>query len=203
MPALQGLFVTGTDTHVGKTVVAACLVRAFAADYWKPVQSGLISADDSATVLQLAGVSADRVHPCFYGLQAPLAPHEAARREGIQIVLDHFRLPKSDRPVVVEGAGGVLVPLNEQHLMIDLMVHLSLPVILVARSSLGTINHTLLSLAALRNRGLMVLDVIMNGPSNPANRVALENHGRISVKELPWVNPVDAAAIASMTSFLA
>ncbi len=191
----HGLFVTGTDTNVGKTVVAACLVQAFAADYWKPVQSGLTLSDDSARVMQLTGVSTDRVHHSLYGLQAPLAPHEAAHREGIQIVLNHFRLPRSERLIVVEGAGGVLVPLNEKHFMIDLMERLSLPIIIVARSSLGTINHTLLSLSVLRNRGLTVSAVIMNGPPNPANRIALEKYGRVTVNVLPWVCNLDAKSI--------
>ncbi len=202
MCASHGLFVTGTDTNVGKTVVAACLVMAFAADYWKPIQSGRVFSDDSATIKNLTGVSSDRVHPSLYCLQAPLAPHEAARLEGIQIVLDSFRLPRSERPIVVEGAGGVLVPLNEKHLIIDLIEHLSLSIVLVARSGLGTINHTLLSLAALRDRGLSVSAVIMNGPANPANRIALEKYGRITVNELPWVYHLDAISITSLMSIM-
>lgn len=198
----QGLFITGTDTNVGKTVVAACLVRALAADYWKPVQSGLVISDDTTTVIRLAGVSADRVHPSVYRLQAPLSPHEAARREGIRIALDRFRLPRSARPVVVEGAGGVLAPLNDCYLMIDLIARLGLPVVLVVRSSLGTINHSLLSLAALRGRGLWVLGIIMNGPPDQTNRVALEKYSRIPVKELPQVDQLDTTAVVTLACTL-
>ena len=153
---MRGLFVTGTGTDVGKTVVAACLVRALDADYWKPIQSGLAAADDAAEIDRLTGLPPARNHPFVYALQAPLSPHEAARREGVVIDLDRFHLPRTERPLVVEGAGGLLVPLNRDCLMIDLIARLGLPVVLVGLSGLGTINHTLLSLEALRRRGLPV-----------------------------------------------
>ncbi len=197
-----GLFVTGTGTDVGKTVAAACLVRALDADYWKPVQSGLADADDAAEVARLTGLPPARIHPFTYALQAPLSPHEAARREGVSIDMDRFSLPATGRPLVVEGAGGLLVPLNRDALMIDLIARLGLPVVLVGPSGLGTINHTLLSLEALRRRGLPVLGVILNGPSNPANRAAIEWHGRIPVRELPRIDPLDADAVASQAAGL-
>ncbi|KAF0119136.1 MAG: bioCD [Rhodospirillaceae bacterium] len=198
----HGVFVTGTDTGVGKTVIAAALVRAWGGVYWKPVQSGLTEDDDSATVARLANIPADRICPCLYALRAPASPHEAARREGIRIVLDRFSLPRVRSPLVVEGAGGLFVPLNEHHDMIDLMARLGVPVVLVARSGLGTLNHTLLSLMALRDRGLTVWGVVMNGPSNPDNRTTLENRGRVPVKEIPRVACVDAAAIVAFARVL-
>ncbi|MBF0130500.1 MAG: dethiobiotin synthase, partial [Alphaproteobacteria bacterium] len=165
-------------------------------------QSGLADADDAAEVARLTGLPPARIHPFTYALQAPLSPHEAARREGVSIDMDRFSLPATGRPLVVEGAGGLLVPLNRDALMIDLIARLGLPVVLVGPSGLGTINHTLLSLEALRRRGLPVLGVILNGPSNPANRAAIERHGQIPVRELPRMDPLDADAVASQAAGL-
>ena len=160
------MFVTGTDTGVGKSYVAALLTVGLEASYWKPVQSG---ADADADWLRrVTGLPAERVLPETYRLCAnPLSPHEAARREGVQIEMSRFALPKQKR-LIVEGAGGVMVPLDDQHLMVDLMVALGLPVVVVARSELGTINHTLLTLDQLRRRGCPLLGVVVNGPFQPS-----------------------------------
>jgi dethiobiotin synthase len=197
---MTGVFVTGTDTGIGKTVASACLVRAWGAGYWKPVQTGIVTGDDdTATVAMLAGLAADRTVPSAYALQAPLSPHAAAELESVVIRLDAIALPTRPRPLVVEGAGGVFVPLNERDLMIDLMARLALPVVLVARSTLGTINHTLLSLAALRARALPVAGVILSGPPNAGNRAAIEHFGQVRILvELPRVDPLDAAAVAHL-----
>lgn len=181
-----GVFVTGTDTGVGKTMVAAWLVRSWQAEYWKPVQSGTREGWDAHVIRQAAPGAV--IHPSTHALPEPLSPHEAARLAGIEICLDDFHLPArlSNRPLVVEGAGGVLVPLNATHMMADLMVELDLPVLVVARSGLGTINHTLLTLEALRHRSLPVAGVVLNGPPNPANRDAIERFGKVRViAELP------------------
>lgn len=196
---MRGVFVTGTDTEVGKTVVSAWAVRSWRADYWKPVQSGSDDGTDAEEIRRLAEIDAARIHPSTYVLRAPLSPHEAARRENEWIRLRAFRLPETDRPLVVEGAGGVLVPLNEKDLMIDLMARLALPVLVVARSTLGTINHTLLTLAALRRKGLEVAGVVMNGPANPANREAIEHYGRTRVlAELPPLGGATPEALAAL-----
>jgi dethiobiotin synthetase/malonyl-CoA O-methyltransferase len=176
---MTGLFVTGTDTGVGKTMVAAWLVRSWQADYWKPVQSGTLDGRDADVIRQVAPEAA--VHASAYELSAALSPHEAARLEGVTIGLDALHLPPSRRPLVVEGAGGALVPLNERDLMVDLMARLGLPVLVVARSGLGTINHTLLTIEAIRRRGLTIAGVVMNGPPNPANRRAIELFGDVLV----------------------
>ena len=172
------IFVTGTDTDVGKSYVAALLTVGLAATYWKPVQSG--SEADTDWLRQVTGLPADRVWPESYRLRAPLSPHEAARREGVHIDMDQFKLPEQER-LVVEGAGGVMVPLNDKHLMVDLIVDLALPVLVVARSELGTINHTLLTLDQLRRRGCELLGVVVNGPSNEANCRAIADYGKVSV----------------------
>lgn len=199
---MRGVFVTGTDTGVGKTLVSAVLARAWDADYWKPAQTGLAEeAGDTATVAALAGLRPDRLHPPRHAFAAPLSPQAAAALEGAQVALSDFRLPETDRPLVVEGAGGVLVPLNERELMIDLIARLGLPAVVAARSTLGTINHTLLTLEALRARRIGVLGVVLNGPPSPGNRAAIEAFGKIPVlMQLPPLAEVDAAAIQSLAA---
>ncbi len=190
---MTGVFVTGTDTDVGKTVVAAWLASNWQAEYWKPVQSGMVDGSDSACVAALAPGTV--IHPSAYTLQAPLSPHEAARHENLRIELAAITPPATTAPLVVEGAGGVLVPLNDTELMIDLIAHLGLPALVVARSTLGTINHTLLTLEALARRSLPVLGVVLNGPPSPANHQAIERFGggvRV-LAELPHLAAVNSA----------
>jgi len=178
-------------------------VRAWQASYWKPVQSGTADGDDdTATVVRLATPA--RHAPPAYMLRAPLSPHAAAALEGIAIDVDRLAaLPALPAPLVVEGAGGVLVPLTDRQLMIDLMARLALPVVLVARSGLGTINHTLLSLMALRARGLAIAGVVLNGPPNPGNRAAIQSYGAIRViAELPPADPLDAEAVTRLAALL-
>ena len=194
---MRGVFVTGTDTGIGKTLVAAWLTHHWRADYWKPVQTGAAEDSDSATVARLA--PAARIHPPAYVFQAPLSPHEAARREQARIELSALNLPDTTAPLVVEGAGGIMVPLNEVALSVDFMAQLGLPVLVVARSGLGTINHTLLTLEALRRRRLPVLGVVMNGQRNPANRQAIEHFGAVPVwAELQPLPAVAAATVAGL-----
>lgn len=180
------IFVTGTGTDVGKTVVSAWLCWHFRADYWKPVQAGLAPASDSETVSQLSGA---RCHPEIYRLPLAASPHHAAVHARQPILLSRLTPPPAEQ-LVVEGAGGVLVPLNEHARMIDLMAQLSYPIILVAHSGLGTINHTCLSIEALRARRLPLLGVIMSGPPHPENRKAIERYGQAPVlAELPHSTP--------------
>jgi dethiobiotin synthetase len=179
----RGFFITGTDTNVGKTVVAAWAALHLRAEYWKPVQAGADPETDSDTVRRLSGAT---THPETYVLPDPLSPHEAARRAGIRIALEDFVLPSTQAPLIVEGAGGLLVPLNEEAFVIDLAAGLALPVLLVARSTLGTINHTLLSLEALRRRNLEIAGVVINGPPSAHNRAAIEAYGQVrTIAELP------------------
>ncbi len=207
-PLRRGVFVTGTDTGIGKTMVSACLVRAWSAEYWKPLQTGLDDdPGDSATVRILAGLPAHRLHPPAAELRASLSPEDAAAREGVAIGvvpgLPPPLVPGSDPPLVVEGAGGVLVPVTADTLVADLIAGLGLPAILVARSTLGTINHTLLSLEALRRRGVPVAGVVLNGPVSPGNRSAIERHGAVRVlAEIPTEDRVDAAAVERLAALM-
>jgi dethiobiotin synthase len=193
---LQGFFVTGTDTDVGKTVVSAWLLTHLDALYWKPVQAGTEPETDSMTVRRLAGITGDRILPEAYVLPEAIAPHEAARRAGVTIDMAKLEAPATDRLLIVEGAGGLLVPLTDTDYVIDLAAELHLPVILVARSTLGTINHTLLSIEALRRRGLPLAGVVINGPETPHNRTAIERYGEVNViAEIPWLPELTRASL--------
>ncbi|MGC2331137.1 MAG: dethiobiotin synthase [Candidatus Acidiferrales bacterium] len=176
-------FVTGTDTGVGKTVVSALLCAALDAIYWKPIQTGTREGADRPTVMRLAGLPRERTAPEAYRFAPPVSPHLAARCAGVHIDLRKIKMPRiaPHENLIAEGAGGALVPINETQLMTDLMRHLGLPVLLVTRTTLGTINHTLLSLAALRAARLDVRGVIMTGKPNRDNREAIERYGRVAV----------------------
>ena len=196
---MQGFFVTGPDTDVGKTVVSAWLLTHLDALYWKPVQAGAEPETDAVTVRRLAEISEDRTLPEAYVLLEAIAPHEAARREGIAIDMAKLEAPATDRLLVVEGAGGLLVPLTGTDYVIDLAAQLHLPVILVARSTLGTINHTLLSIEALRRRGLPLAGVVVNGPETPHNRAAIERYGEVNViAEIPWLPELTRASLQAI-----
>ncbi len=183
-------FVAGTDTGVGKTVVAAILTAGLGGIYWKPVQSGLDGVADTERVRRLTGLGETHFAPETYRLRHPLSPHAAAELEGVRIELDRFQLPTHpSSTLIVEGAGGIMVPLSQEHTMLDLMKCFHLPVLLVARSALGTINHTLLSVEQLRRHGLELLGVVLNGPRNHSNRQAIEQHGQVPV--LAQIEPME------------
>jgi dethiobiotin synthase len=186
MDAMRGLFVTGTDTGIGKTAVSAALaIRFRGAGYWKPVQTGYPEDDDTRDVVALA---APVIHRAGVRLPRPLSPHLSARLAGQPIDFDSLvdLAPRDPRPWIVEGAGGVLVPLDDTHLIIDLIAALALPALIVARSTLGTINHTLLTVEALRARAIPIAGAVLVGEPNPENRAAVERFGGIAVAgEMP------------------
>ncbi len=201
---MRGVFVTGTDTGIGKTVVAATLVSAFRRDravgYWKPIQTGIESDDDTAEVAKLANCAAEEICEEGIRLERPLSPHLSARLAGRQIrVADLVEMKTRlalDRFWVIEGAGGLLVPLNDQEMMADLIRVIGLPVVVAARSGLGTINHTLLTVEALRRRDIDVAGVVAVGEPNPENRQAIETYGQVRVlAEAPKLSSIDPDTI--------
>jgi dethiobiotin synthetase/malonyl-CoA O-methyltransferase len=179
----KGFFITGTDTNAGKTVLSALLCAALPGRYWKPIQTGAREDSDRRQVQSWAGLESDHLLPEAYLFDDPVSPHLAAQREGREIALAHIVLPAehSTLPLIAEGAGGVMAPVNSREFMIDLMRHLALPVVLAARSTLGTINHTLLSVQCLRNAGLPIIGVVMIGPPDCDNRKAIEHYGKVQV----------------------
>jgi dethiobiotin synthetase len=195
----KAFFVTGIGTEVGKTVTSAFLQLALDADYWKPVQAGDLDFGDRDRVRSWTGLPADRYHPERFRLHTPASPHYAARVDGVDIQLTDFTLPDSgDRPLLVEGAGGLLVPLNEQDTMLDLVRHLDLPVILVSRHYLGSINHTLLSVEVLRGRGCKLCGIIFSGGGNPESARIIEKLSGVPIlAELPEMEEVSRDALHS------
>lgn len=197
---MPGFFVTGTDTEVGKTLASAWLLTQLDAVYWKPIQAGTAPTTDSATVQHLAELPASRILPEAYLLPEPMAPHESARRANIVLDMEKIKLPLQDKLVVVEGAGGLMVPIAGGAFMIDLADSLELPIILVARSTLGTINHTLLSLEAIRRRGLPFAGVVISGPETPYNRAAIERFGQVDViAEIPFLETINRETLKAIT----
>lgn len=181
----ERIFVTGTDTGVGKTVVSTILARGLGAYYWKPVQTGEIR--DAEFVGRWIGT--ERIIPEAHCFPAPLSPHAAAQLAGERICVDEIlqSQPSSNIPLVIEGAGGVLVPLNAKERLVDLMKALAAPVVVVARTSLGTINHTLLTLEALRRRSIEIHSVVLIGRPNVDNFRAIEKFGEVRVLgPIPW-----------------
>ncbi|KXV55293.1 dethiobiotin synthase [Acetobacter tropicalis] len=205
-PPRAGVFITGTDTGVGKTFVSACLVKAWEALYWKPLQSGLAEeAGDTPTILSLTHCAPEDCLPPAGAFQAPLSPEAAARAEGVTIdpASLALRMQEPERPMVVEGAGGLMVPATETLMMCDLAAQWGLPVVLVARSGLGTLNHTLLSLEALRQRGIAVAGVVLNGPLNPANRETITEKGKVRIlAEISFQADVSAQSVEGIAQTL-
>ena len=201
---LRGLFVTGTDTNVGKTAVAAALILRYrelgTLKYWKPIQTGIEQDDDTATVQRL-GCHESEVFAPGIRLHRPLAPYLAAELKGTRITIPDLQACVGEEPEsvrwVAEGAGGSLVPINDFEFMTDLMIHLGMPVLIVARTSLGTINHTLMTLEVLRSRTLNVAGVVLVGEANPNNRDAIERFGQVQVLgEMPVFPKLTAEALA-------
>lgn len=183
--------ITGTDTGIGKTVFAAALTEALGASYWKPVQSGLEEETDSVAVQRLAHIAPDRILPEAYRLWTPASPHLSARIDGVTIDPDILQVPDIDRPLVIEGAGGLLVPLTDDALFADLFARWRLPVILCARTGLGTINHTLLSLEAMRRRSIDVSGVAFIGPEEAVTQETIARMGQVrSLGRLPFIDPL-------------
>jgi dethiobiotin synthetase len=191
------IVVGGTDTEIGKTVFAAGLADLLGANYWKPIQAGLEGDTDSEIVAQLGGLSEDRIMPERYRLRTPASPHHAADLDGVRIAVEALEMPESGaRPLVIEGSGGLLVPLNRTTLYIDVFASWRVPIVLCARTALGTINHSLLSVEALRNRKLDILGIAFIGDSNPeSERIICEIGGVRRLGRLPMLSPLTTSTL--------
>jgi dethiobiotin synthetase len=190
------LIVTGTDTGIGKTVFAAGLAGALDGVYWKPVQAGLEEETDRAVVLRLSGLSPERILPEVYRLKTPASPHLAAERDGIVIDPDALVLPASDRSLVVEGAGGLRVPLTRRVTYIDVMARWQAQVVLCARTTLGTINHSLLSIEALRARNIPIAGIAFIGDANQESERIIVELGQVhNLGRLPYLDPLTGPSL--------
>jgi len=178
---MKRIFITGNGTDIGKTVISAIITEALQADYWKPVQAGELDNTDTMKVKQLVSNSKTVFHPERFKLHQPLSPHAAAEIDGVKIQLKDFSLPNTDNHLIIEGAGGLMVPLNNQILIADLISYLDVSVILVSRNYLGSINHTLLTIQELRRREIPVLGIVFNGIHTPQSENFIHQYTKLRV----------------------
>jgi dethiobiotin synthetase len=195
------IIVTGTDTGIGKTVFAAGLTRLLDGYYFKPVQAGLTDETDTTVVQRLSALPAKRMLPEIWRLTTPASPHLAAERDGVIIGPAALELPELDRPLIVEGAGGLMVPLTRDVLYIDVFATWRAPVVLCARTALGTLNHTLLSLEALQGRGIPILGIALIGDAHTDNERTLREMGRVPILgTLPLLDPLTPQSLGKAFS---
>lgn len=175
----QTYIVAGIGTEIGKTVISAILTKALKADYWKPIQSGDLDQGDAYWIQQWVKHPELTIWPSTFRLTQPLSPHTAAEIDGVSISLHQFQKPASSKNLVIELAGGLMVPINDHETNLDLIKQLDAPVILVSKNYLGSINHTLLSFEILQKRGIPVLGIIFNGPENPSGEKFILNYTQL------------------------
>lgn len=198
----ERIFVSGIGTDVGKTIASAILMKYYQADYWKPIQAGDLANSDTHKVAKLAG-SAHSYFPETFQLTQPLSPHAAAKHDKLDIRLKDFRIPKTDKTLIIEGAGGLMVPLNQNDLLIDLIKFLSLEVVIVSKHYLGSINHTLLSYSALQAYQIPVLGIIFNGEELPETESLILNYtGWKKLFSIPQLNSVNEQTITDFAKSL-
>lgn len=196
-------FVTGIGTGIGKTVASAVLTEKLNADYWKPIQSGDLDQSDSLTVESLISNSKTVIHPETYRLTQPLSPHLSAKLDGIEISLEEFTLPQTEHDLIVEGAGGLMVPLNNKDLILDLIVHLGLETIVVSSNYLGSINHTLLTIAVLKQHNIKIKGILFCGEENIESQDYILNYTKLSfLGRIPQLKNLDKNSIKEATQHI-
>ncbi|MDP1746590.1 MAG: dethiobiotin synthase [Bacteroidota bacterium] len=173
---MKRFFVTGIGTDVGKTIASAILVESLHADYWKPIQAGDLDNTDTMKVRSLISNTRSKFHPETYQLTKQMSPHAAAEADGIKINIDTLALPITSNSLIIEGAGGLMVPLNDEFLVIDLIQKLKVEVIIVSSNYLGSINHTLLTVEALKSRNIPIAGIIFNGRSTKTSEEYILNY---------------------------
>ncbi|MGM9476016.1 dethiobiotin synthase [Pedobacter sp. GSP4] len=190
-------FITGIGTGIGKTLISAILTEKLKADYWKPIQSGDLDSSDSKTISSLISNTQTFIHPESYRLTQPLSPHLSARLDGIQIDLNNITIPVTQNNLIVEGAGGLMVPLNESELIVDLIKKLDVEVILISQNYLGSINHTLLSVNLLKQYHIPIKGIIFNGDENAeTERYIVQYSNAKKLGHVPHLNQIDQEQIA-------
>lgn len=197
------IFITGIGTGIGKTIVSAILVEKLKADYWKPIQSGDLDSSDTLSVKKLISNQSSVFHPEAYRLTQPFSPHKSAAIDGITIQPTEIIAPKTNNTLIIEGAGGLMVPLNDAFLMIDLIKQLDAEIILVSRNYLGSINHTLLSVYALKQYGIPLKGIIFNGPKDVSSTEYILNYtGAVDLGHIPEYNTIDKSEIIEAGGYI-
>lgn len=185
-------FITGIGTGIGKTLLSAILTEKLKADYWKPIQSGDLDTSDSITVGNLIANTQTVIHPESYRLTQPLSPHLSARLDGVDIDLNRINMPLTYNNLIIEGAGGLMVPLNENELIIDLIKKLEVEVILVSQNYLGSINHTLLSVSLLKQYQIPIKGIIFNGDENKETERYIQQYSQVkALGHVPQLSHID------------
>ena len=203
MPEKDHFFITGIGTGIGKTIVSAILVEKLKADYWKPIQSGDLDNSDSLYVKSLISNKQSKIHSEAYRLNQPFSPHKSAAIDGIMIDPEHIAPPKTNNALIIEGAGGLMVPLNKQFLMIDLIKKLNVPVILVSQYYLGSINHTILSINALKQHEIPIKGIIFNGIEDVSSKEFILDYTGVGLLgHIPQYNKIDKKAIMDAGNFI-
>jgi dethiobiotin synthetase len=190
------IFITGIGTEIGKTIVSAVLVEKLQADYWKPVQSGELDTSDTMIVKKLVSNKKSVFHQEAYRLTQPFSPHLSAALDGIEIELDKINLPQTENQLIIEGAGGLMVPLNDKFLMIDLIEKLDAEVVLVSKNYLGSINHTLLSAELLKMKKIKIRSLIISGESNQSTEEIISKYLDIAIIRVPFFNTLNKSTIS-------
>lgn len=187
---MKRIFVTGIGTEIGKTFCSAIIVEALKADYWKPVQAGELDQLDSDFVRNAISNNQTKIHPEQYLLTEPMSPHAAAKIDGIRLLVENFKVPATENDLVIEGAGGLMVPLNHDgDMLVDLIPKVADEVILISKNYLGSINHTLLSIELLKQRNIPIKGIIFNGDSNPETEaIILSTTGISCIGKIPMMD---------------
>jgi len=193
---MQSIAILGIHTGIGKTIATAVLAEAMNADYWKPVQAGM-EERDSLTLKQLLTNGNNRVHEEAVKLSQPMSPHAAAAIDGIDIDYTKFVWPKTENTLLVETAGGILSPMSANTTMADFVLYYKMPAILVAQNYLGSINHTLLSIEVLKNRGIPLLGLVINGHANESSETFIEQYSKVPIiARIPHFDTLDNLSIS-------
>ena len=200
------IFITGIGTGIGKTVVSAIVTEALQADYWKPIQAGFEEGTDSELVKSLISNTKTTIHPEVYKLKMPASPHIAARKEGVEISLKRIVENSPHAPLgdggIIEGAGGIMVPLNDKEFVIDLIEKLKAKVILVSRNYLGSINHSLLTASICKQRGIEVIGWIFNNQYLDYENEIVEWSGYPKIASIPWAEKIDKAFVLQQAELI-
>jgi len=187
-------FITGIGTDIGKTVISALLIEKLKADYWKPIQAGNLEDSDSHFIQKFTNCK--KIHPEQFKLTEPMSPHAAAKIDNININLNEFKIPSTNYPLIIEGAGGLMVPINDNDLVLNLIKHFNIPVIIVSKNYLGSINHTLLTIEVLMKNNIQIKGVIFNGDSNPeTERIIVLQTGIHILGKIPTIEKITKDSI--------